>query len=257
MPNDRLRDGLLKAGLTPVALAEHLGVDPKTVERWITQDRVPYPKHRNAVGALLKESEAYLWPNALSPERAVKVAQSEVVQVYPRRAAVPPDLWQRLLDKAEKQIGILVYGGLFLPEQNPRWVKTLRTKAEAGARVEILLGDPDSPHVAERGADEGIGDAMANKIRNVLTYYEELRPRKHPKKVKDSGAAVYFHDTTLYNSIYRFDDEMLVNTHLYGCPAAYAPIMHLRRLAGGDLFDTYVASFNKVLGRAEAVWPDD
>src|SRR2546423_10329315 len=193
MPNDRLRDGMLKAGLTPVALAQELGVDPKTVERWITQERAPYPRHRHAISALLKESESYLWPNALSPDRAVKVAQSEVVQIYPRRAAVPPDLWQRLLDNAEKQIGILVYGGLFLPEQNPRWVKALRAKAEAGARVEILLGNPDGAHVAERGADEGIGDAMANKIRNVLTYYAELRPKKHPKKVKDSGAAVYFH----------------------------------------------------------------
>jgi hypothetical protein len=206
---------------------------------------------------VLKESESYLWPNALSPERAVKLAQSEVVQIYPRRAAVPPDLWQRLLDKAEKQIGILVYGGLFVIEQNPRWVKTLRTKAEAGARVEILLGKPESPHVAERGADEGIGDAMGSKIWNVLTYYDELRPKTHPKKVKDSGAGVYFHATTLYNSIYRFDDEMLVNTHLFGTPAAYAPVVHLRRLTGGDLFDTYVASFNKVLGRAEAVWPED
>src|SRR2546430_11746967 len=107
MPNDRLRDGMLKAGLTPVTLAQHLGVDPKTVERWITQDRAPYPRHRHAIGALLKESESYLWPNALSPDSAVKVAQSEAVQIYPRRADVPPDLRQRLLVKPEKQIGIV------------------------------------------------------------------------------------------------------------------------------------------------------
>lgn len=196
---------------------------------------------------------SYLWPNALPPERAAKVNQSELIQIYPRRAAVPPELWQRLLDKAEKYVGILVYGGLFLPEQNPRWVSTLRAKAEAGANVEILLGKPNSPHVAERGRDEGIGNAMTGKIHNVLTYYEELRP----KDGEDFGAGIFFHDTTLYNSIYRFDDEMLVNTHLFGTAAAYAPVLHLRRLAGGDLFDNYVASFNKVLSQAEAVWPDD
>src|SRR5262245_47987019 len=70
MANDRLRDALLRHGLTPVAAAEHLGVDPKTAERWITQDRVPYPRHRHALAALVRESEAYLWPDALSPARA-------------------------------------------------------------------------------------------------------------------------------------------------------------------------------------------
>lgn len=240
---------MLKQGLTPAAIAEHIGVDPKTVERWITQNRSPYPRHRTAIAALLREGESYLWPNALSVERASQATTSEVVHVYPRRGAVPSDLWQRLLDKAVNEIGILAYGGLFLPEQNPSWVSTLRSKAEAGAKVQILLGDPDSPNVAERGADEGIGDAMAGKIRNVLAFYKELRDVE--------SASVYFHGTTLYNSIYRFDDEMLVNTHLYGTPAAYAPILHLRRLAGGELFDNYTASFNRVLSKARAVWPEN
>src|ERR1700761_7781775 len=70
MPNDRLRDAMLKKGLTPTAVAEHIKVDPKTVERWITQDRSPYPRHRHAIAALLREGESYLWPNALSTERA-------------------------------------------------------------------------------------------------------------------------------------------------------------------------------------------
>ena len=51
------------------------------------------------------------------------------------------------------------------------------------------------------------------------------------------------HATTLYNSIYRFDDAMLVNTHVYGLTAAQAPLLHLRRLDGGVLFDTYLNSF--------------
>ena len=69
------------------------------------------------------------------------------------------------------------------------------------------------------------------------------------------NASVYFHHTTLYNSIYRFDDEMLVNTHVYGFPAAHAPVMHLRRLSGGDLFDTYADSFDRVWSTAEPAWP--
>ncbi|MFI7433247.1 hypothetical protein [Micromonospora haikouensis] len=45
----------------------------------------------------------------------------------------------------------------------------------------------------------------------------------------------------------RFDDEMLVNMHVLGFPAPHAPVMHLRRLNGGDLFGTYSDSFDRVL----------
>jgi transcriptional regulator with XRE-family HTH domain len=248
MSNDRLRDAMLRNGLTPAAIADQIGVDPKTVERWITQDRTPYPKHRHAIAALVREGESYLWPGALSPERASRVAQSEVVEIYPRRSAMPAELWERMLDAASDQVGILAYGGLFLHEQNPKFGATLLQKAIAGTKVEVLLGDPESPQVAERGEEEGIGDSMASKIRNTLAFYTDLRGV--------ANASVHFHRTTLYNSIYRFDDEMLVNTHLYGVPAAHAPMLHLRRLSGGHLFDNYSASFQRVWSRSRSVWPD-
>jgi transcriptional regulator with XRE-family HTH domain len=249
MPNERLRDAMLRHGMTAVTVAESIGVDPKTVERWMTQDRIPYPKHRHAIAAMVREGESYLWPGAYSAERSAAVAKSELVSIYPRRSAVPAELWQRLIDQATMQIGLLAYGGLFLHELIPNLTARLLEKAEAGAQVEVLLGDPDCEQVAQRGADEGIGYSMGAKIRNTLSFYEPMRNRY--------TASVMYHDTILYNSIYRFDDEMLVNTHLYGHPAAHAPIMHLRRLAGGDLFDTYAASFQRVRGRAREVWPDE
>ena len=248
MPNDRLRDALLRKGLTPTAIAGSIGVDPKTVERWITQDRVPYQRHRHALAAAVRETESFLWPSTTSTERSSKVAQSEVVKVYSRRSVVPPELWERLVEDATDQIGILAYGGLFLHELNPGLISTLRAKAKAGAKVEVALGDPESSAVAERGDEEGIGDAMAGKIRNTLKFYEELRA--------EENISIRLHGTTLYNSIYRFDDEMLVNTHLYGVPAAHAPALHLRRLSGGHLFDNYSGSFQRVWSRSVSAWPD-
>jgi transcriptional regulator with XRE-family HTH domain len=247
MPNERLRDAILKQGLTPAALAEKLGVDAKTAERWLTQDRVPYPRHRSAISALLREREAYLWPNALPPDRATRVGQSELVELFPRRSAVPDALWRRFIGDAQEQIGILVYAGLFLPEQYPRLVQTLRAKASKGVRVRILLGDPESEEVAQRGTDEGIGDAMAGKVRNVMAFYGKLKGI--------DGVSVHYHRTILYNSIYRFDDEMLVNTHIYGVPAAHAPVMHLRQLSSGDFFDTYAESFERVWEGSKSAWP--
>jgi predicted site-specific integrase-resolvase len=58
MPNDRLRDALMNANLTPDEVAPQLKVDPKTVERWITTGRAPYPKHRHKLAAILRKSEA-------------------------------------------------------------------------------------------------------------------------------------------------------------------------------------------------------
>ena len=239
MPNDRLRDALLRHGLTPEELARRLGVDPKTAERWITQARTPYPKNRHEIAALVRESESYLWPDALSADRAAEVAESEVVQLFPHRASVPHDLWIRLIGGATEEIGILVYSALFLPEQNPGLTRTLAAKANNGAKVRLLFGHPGSREITRRSTEEGIGgSAIAAKIRNVLAFYRPL--------ADVAGVEVRQHRTTLYNSIYRFDDDMLVNTHVYGYNAATAPVLHLRRLSGGTLFDTYADSFEKV-----------
>jgi hypothetical protein len=62
-------------------------------------------------------------------------------------------------------------------------------------------------------------------------------------------AQIRLHDTPLYNSIYRFDDDMLINTHVYGILAAYTPVLHLRRVDGA-YFGTYLESFERVWGSA-------
>jgi hypothetical protein len=219
------------------------------MERWITQTgRAPYARHRHAVAAQVHENESYLWPDAVPADRATRISQSEVIEFFPQRASVPATLWQRLFTSATKNIDILAYAGLFLPEQQPKMIRSLRDKAAAGTAIRILLGDPDSPQVLERSRDEGIGDALSAKIRNVLSFYAPLRGV--------SGVAVNLHTTTLYNSIYRFDDEMLINTHVYGYPAAHAPMLHVRRLAGGDLFETYTDSYDRVWATSASAWPE-
>src|SRR5215469_13582150 len=153
MANDRLRDSLLKRAMTPADLSEKINVDPKTVERWISQARVPYGKHRHALAALLQESEQYLWPDAISEAAAGAVSGSEVVKVYPHRNLVPADLWDRLLDGATTYVDVLVYVGMFMTEKS-ELPSLLRAKAEGGARVRLLFGDRESEAVAQRSLDE-------------------------------------------------------------------------------------------------------
>jgi transcriptional regulator with XRE-family HTH domain len=243
MANERLRAALLERGLTPAALGEELGVDHKTVERWLT-GRVPYRRHRYAVASRLKLDEAYLWPGALSREQVAAASDSELIGIYPHRSDVPRDAWERLFGSAERDIGVLVYSGLALAEDTGVQ-KILAEKARAGVRVRILLGDPDSPQVAERGKDEGVDDAMAARVRNVLVLYRGLRATE--------GVEFRFHRTVLYNSIYRGDDHLLVNTHIYGMPASRAPVWHLRKVAGGEIAATYLESFERVWDTAVPV----
>jgi lambda repressor-like predicted transcriptional regulator len=236
MPNERLRALILERGVTLATLAEAAGVDPKTVERWVG-GRTPYRKHRYAVAAKLGVDEAYIWPDALSPDQVVSASESEIVTVYPHRWALPRETWGHFFDQAEHEIGLLVYSGLFLAE-DAGVQRLIAGKAREGARTRILLGDPDSPYVAGRGAEEGIDDAMPAKVRNALVLYRPLRSAENVE--------IRLHKTILYNSIYRADDQLLVNTHIYGTMANNAPVFHLRKIAGGDMVNTYLESFEHV-----------
>ena len=59
--NESLRRALLRARLREVDVAAHLGVDPKTVRRWLS-GRVPYLRHRWALAQLRGLDESHLWP---------------------------------------------------------------------------------------------------------------------------------------------------------------------------------------------------
>lgn len=230
--NDSLRRAMFRAHLNEEDLATRLEVDPKTVRRWL-DGRVPYPRHRWQLMHVLDADEDELWPGL----DAARSKPTEIAAVYPHRSSVGNDGWRSLYQSAEREIDILAYSGLFLAE-NPEILRTLATKAAAGVRIRIALGDPDSPHVADRGTAEEIGEAMAAKVRNALVLYRPV--------ARLDGVQIRLHRTVLYNSIYRVDDQLLVNQHIYGIPAAHAPVCHLRRSVGGEMFQSYLDSFERI-----------
>ncbi len=237
--NETLRQALVRARLREDDVAGHLGIDPKTVRRWL-DGRVPYARHRAAMAELVGMAENDLWPGAGGPLTA-RTRPDEMGTIYPHRWAIPREAWARLFSSAEHEIGILAYSAMFLAE-DAGILRILHDKAGHGVMVRIALGDPDSPHVAERGTEEGIGDAMAAKIRNALTLYRPLRGA--------DNVEVRLHQTVLYNSIYRADDQLLINQHAYGIPAAHAPVFHLRKTDTGDVVATYLESFDRIWASA-------
>ena len=74
---------------------------------------------------------------------------------------------------------------------------------------------------------------------------------------KVDGVEFRLHDTVLYNSIYRADDQLLVNTHVYGDVASQRPGPGTcASVAGGDIANTYVESFERVWDGATPL-PED
>src|SRR5690349_11833592 len=110
MPNERLRKAMASAHVDLEAVANAADVDTKTVERWLA-GREPRPRHRWAVAALLKRAETYLWPDASRDE-------VELILAYAHRSDVPPDVWWSHFRSAEREIDLLAYAALFLPEQH-------------------------------------------------------------------------------------------------------------------------------------------
>ncbi|GAB2938207.1 hypothetical protein GCM10027280_28050 [Micromonospora polyrhachis] len=68
--NHALRSAMIEAGETADSLAGKVGVDPKTAARWVTQDRIPHPRHRTAAAAVLGKDIGDIWPDVFKRREA-------------------------------------------------------------------------------------------------------------------------------------------------------------------------------------------
>ncbi|MFF2923457.1 helix-turn-helix domain-containing protein [Streptomyces celluloflavus] len=244
MRNERLRAGLASKGWTHSDLAKATGVDPKSVERWVNLGRTPRRATALKAAEALGEDMHALWP-ALRQARSARAVSPELVALYGQRADVPVSMYADLFAQAGERIDVLVYAAVFLHEAYPRLNDLLRERAAEGCTVRIAIGDADSENVKQRGKEELFGHGIESRCRLALLHYRPL--------LGVSGIELRTHGTTLYNSLYRNDDQMLVNAHIWGVNAYGAPVWHLRRNSDGGIFDSYAESFNGVWDQATPV----
>ncbi len=238
MSNERLRAAILQSRLSLIEIAERLGVDPKTVHRWLA-GRVPHPRHRYALAAALDHDEEYLWPSATRSESSADAAAAEIMAAFPFRADVDPAHWWSLISKARQQIDLLGFTLYFLPQQHPQLISVLQEKCRAGCTVRLVLADPESQYVKLREAEEQDPITLTARIETSRRAFRPL--------LDAPGAELRYQDAPLYSSVFRFDDEMFVTPHLYATPGNRAPLLHLRRLGPNGLFSRFAAHF-------EAIW---
>ncbi|MFJ5849049.1 XRE family transcriptional regulator [Streptomyces sp. NPDC092903] len=228
-------------GWTYAALAQQVEVDPKSVERWVNLGRMPRRATALQAAKALGEDVHVLWP-ALRQARPARAISPELVALYEQRADIPVSAFTDLMAQARERIDILVYAAVFLHEAYPRLNELLTERAAQGCTVRIAIGDADSDTVQARGQEERFGHGIESRCRLALMHYRPL--------AATPGIDVRTHETTLYNSLYRADDQQLVNAHVWGVNAYAAPVWHLRRHETGGMFDTYAESFDAVWATA-------
>ncbi len=237
--NERLRVAMASSGIEIEALGRQVGVDPKTVQRWLA-GRVPHPRHRWKTCDILGQSEQELWPD-VGVGASGAPHTTEVVAAYAHRADAPSQLWTGLLDRVRTNIDLLGYAMLFFPEQHPGLTKIVQDKCAEGLRVRIALADPEGAEVKARDALEGLGGTLPGRIRSTMRHLEPL--------ISTVGVEIRHHNVPLYNAVYRFDDQMLVTPYLYKLHGYQHPMLHLKRLGPAGVFESYAEQF-------EAIWND-
>lgn len=145
MANENLQNALEQAGLTLDAFADVIQVDPKSVQRWVTGNTIPYPRHRQAISRALNLEERELWPGQApalepDPDRDAGEGRCDVLGSWAYADDLTaPDLTLLITD-SEGPIDVLdsCCGIEFTAELTDR----LAAQAQAGRQVRILTGTP-------------------------------------------------------------------------------------------------------------------
>lgn len=230
---------MARRGVTREELARRVGVDVKTVDRWVDlPSRTPHPPRRAAVAEVLGVDPEMLWPRAV--RAAIKTGvDREIVASYAYRNECPPTVWSSLIDGARRDIFFAGYTSYFLWQEQPRAAERLRAKAAAGCRIRFLLGDPESEVTRHREEVEDAPLSVSTRIRITLDQLRKLGPLP--------GLEARFSDGHISLSVFGFDDEELVTPHIADLLGHDSPMLHLRRLQPNGLYDRFAQ-------HAEALW---
>ena len=244
--NTRLRTAMRSARVDVDAVARTVGVDPRTVQRWL-DGRVPHARHRWAVAKLLVEDEARLWPSVSRELAPGAAATAEVVAAYGHRADIPLATWATLIEGARRQIDLLGYAHLFLPEQHVDLDNRIARACANGCRVRIMFADPDGANVRDRDSLEQLSGTLPARIRMAMAHFHGLAGVR--------GVRIGLHDVHLYHAIYRFDDEMIVTPHLMGAHGPQHPALQLRNLGPDGIFASFADQLDRIWDGTREVAP--
>jgi hypothetical protein len=253
IPNEALRERVRGRNLSDRRFADGVGVSLKTVHRWLA-DLDHHVREENARRAaeILGCTPHDLWPQQYPPSAETHPPAGCVKPfkptVYATRSQIPVGLWQEHFVDAQHSVDILVFAATFLFDTVDGFVDTLVDATERGITVRLLIGDPEGASMILRGQEEDIGEAVIARCRTTV---ELLASR-----ATISGLQIRMHQTTLYTSMFRVDDDMIVNFHIYGSPGRNNPVMVFARADEPRLWATFNQAFDRVWDNAKPLTTD-
>lgn len=242
----RLADQMHTRHINIRDLAARAGCDERTIQRALNGETTPQVRVAENIAAVLDCEPDELWAR-IGQGSSSNAAMS--VRLFPSRAQVPIDLWRDALAAATTRIDFCMYGGTFLFDNVHGFIRLVKEAVARGTRVRIAVGDPGSAAVHQRGAEEGIGDALAGRCRLTLSRLASLHGL--------DGLEIRTHATPLYVSMFFVDDTLFANHHLLGSPAGDNPVVEMFRDMDPELWETYMGSFELVwAGARPAGYPN-
>lgn len=236
MANERLRSALLRRGITLQAAAAALDVDAKTVERWITKERTPYPRHRYALSVLLDEPEDNLWP-----EVAAQRQFADVEAVFSTRAefaaAMPP---RELFGKAQTIDIAGLSLNLLCQQYSDSEIVDL---VSSGTTMRCLFLDPAGQHIRAREAEEGHEPGVLVGLTDI-NIGSLARLRNRCRTGSTGTIAIRTYDETVRFNIIVIDGRTCITQpYLPNARGVESPTFVARRSDRPGIFDTFTRVF--------------
>ncbi|MEU6072428.1 XRE family transcriptional regulator [Micromonospora sp. NPDC047074] len=161
--------------------------------------------------------------------------------VYPRRSDLPRSLFGELITQARSRLWFGGYTSYFVWLEVSNAAARLGAKAREGADIRFLLGDPASSVTANRERIEDTPLTLATRI--AMTQAEIAKsPEALPTRLTDRHIAM---------SVWVFDSEAIVATHIGAGLGQDSVTLHLRRRNAGGAFDRYVEHFEELWAGAQ------
>jgi transcriptional regulator with XRE-family HTH domain len=211
LENTHLRTAITGSGLTLEEFADIVQVDVKTVQRWLA-GRTPYPRLRSRAAGALDTTEHALWPDAVpaptAPDAPEPTARppGDMITGYAHATNPGAPSVAELVNAAVERAEIVI------PDlaSQPGLAELLRERGADGCLVRIIIEDPDERVEALFGID-------AIEVRASPAGEDHV--------------------------LYRSDEQILLVLRRLSSSGESPPVIHLRRLVDGGLFDRLADDF--------------
>ncbi len=242
MTNHRLRGAMLNAGMTPGRPGRR--GRGRRQERHAVDLRGPAAlpgDPREGRPESLNRRRRSSGRHCSMPPKHLPLRRRDRTSLADAKCDLERDLARFVLEATE-QLDILVYAGAFLIETLDL-ADVLEWKVSAGTRFACSSA---IPRVLRCGCEQRScrWTGCRSGVEATLDYLQRV-----------AGIAVRSHQATHYASLFRFDDIVLANVHAFGVWSCHSPVIQLRRVCSGRLFDFYTQSFECVWATNMVVQP--